>query len=588
MRVILSFLFLLILWSCADELELTERPYPRILTGEVNIRPERGIEASATFLYRGDQEIIRYGFLWANSQNPALNNYAERKILNGSPGDDGFSTMIVTAQPAGRIMYIRGFVETRDGLVVYGNEVRYTAAGGIKPVITDFDPRSGTRGDTLSIRGEFLSYDLNNTIIRLNDHALRLVDATDSLIHVQIPADYADDHGSLNATIYEDEVQSDLKFALTTPEIIRAEPSAVVEGDTILISGRDFSFFEEENIVRFDALEASVLESNKTTMLVVVPMNVQGASADITVQTVSQVSEPFTITMKNPLITDYFPREGQCGTPVKISGIHFSTDMDDNQVYFGDARGIIRNMDDEALYVSVPGDITGLVELKVVSGKRESPGGTLFQKDDQPVLLPGAPVFGVSFDNNFDNQFGSNQNHGYPNFVTDRNGCEDFSMDLRPNYGGFFREGELDLTDQERFTISFWIYSDIDMFEEEKQPIIASRDLVFSMGYANEGRTYFEYRNGDIETVFMNVGKGWHMITWVYDQGIMTGYVDGRQMIKQSIKNDIIFNNMWYFGDNSHFDVEVRMTLDELYVYHRPLSAAEVMQLYYYDSCDAC
>lgn len=94
------------------------------------------------------------------------------------------------------------------------------------------------------------------------------------------------------------------------------------------------------------------------------------------------------------------------------------------------------------------------------------------------------------------------------------------------------------------------------------------------------------------DTIFSDhtVGtNGWHHIAATFDRGQARIYVDGapdgsKTMSLSSIMNDaqpLIFGGYWNYCDTDNFEQKLNGTLDDVRIYNRALTDAEIAQLYF-------
>lgn len=180
-------LLLALLFSNCEKEEIHPREYPRLNTLEVSHISSAGARFNAELSYRGDFNIIRYGFIWAKYTNPNL-TVSDRVIYSTSPNENTFSAEIPTTLEAGREYYVNSFVETSDYLV-YGNEISFKSLGSQAPLISAFSPLTASWGDTLEIRGKHFSFVPASNKIFLGELAMEVLTASDSLLSAVIPSE---------------------------------------------------------------------------------------------------------------------------------------------------------------------------------------------------------------------------------------------------------------------------------------------------------------------------------------------------------------------------------------------------------------
>ena len=117
LRNILFILLLGLLVDCNKD-EVTSRNYPRLKTLTVSDTTSEGAKFNAEIIFRGNIEIVKYGFVWGENENPNLEN-SDRVIYSENIQSNEFSEIIETTIKEGVSYFVRAFVET-DDFIVYG------------------------------------------------------------------------------------------------------------------------------------------------------------------------------------------------------------------------------------------------------------------------------------------------------------------------------------------------------------------------------------------------------------------------------------------------------------------------------------
>ena len=126
MRAILRNVFLIFLLGLlvkCDEDEVTSRDYPRLRTLQVTDVSTEGVQFNAEIILRGDSEIISYGFVWGENENPTKES--SNLVSANNLDSDKFSQKILSILNNSKTYYVRSFVETHDYLV-YGRNESFT------------------------------------------------------------------------------------------------------------------------------------------------------------------------------------------------------------------------------------------------------------------------------------------------------------------------------------------------------------------------------------------------------------------------------------------------------------------------------
>ncbi|PKL76189.1 MAG: hypothetical protein CVV27_11580 [Candidatus Melainabacteria bacterium HGW-Melainabacteria-1] len=159
-------------------------------------------------------------------------------------------------------------------------------------------------------------------------------------------------------------------FSLTVAEgvpfITGIAPANIplVPGQTITISGENFSSSAISNQVLFNGLPGTVLSATPTTVLATVPVGAFSGFVSVVSDGRKGSAYPFVIT---PRLDSISPVEAGEGDLVTISGQHFSTDNPaHNAVFFDSERASVPiNVTNSSMQVRVPTNLDSDVQVSV-------------------------------------------------------------------------------------------------------------------------------------------------------------------------------------------------------------------------------
>lgn len=127
-KIYLAFIFsALFFMACEEEEVALEREYPRVNTLEVTNINSNGATFNADFIYRGDFEITRYGFVWSDLESTTFLQ-ANKLSYQETLMKDQYSVEVKDDLVKNQVYYVRAFVETKE-FRVFGNQVSFTALG---------------------------------------------------------------------------------------------------------------------------------------------------------------------------------------------------------------------------------------------------------------------------------------------------------------------------------------------------------------------------------------------------------------------------------------------------------------------------
>ncbi|MFC2124650.1 IPT/TIG domain-containing protein [Bacteroidota bacterium] len=178
------------------------------------------------------------------------------------------------------------------------------------------------------------------------------------------------------------------------PTISDFHPKKATPGDTIIISGSSFSNLIKSNIVKFELIQAEVIDTNDKIIKTIVPKGMLNQKSYISVS----VGDKTSVTLEKfelaaPKILDFFPKLGTLGDTVTIFGKSFISNVDQIQVKFNSIQAPIINASSDYLNVLVPLELNkpqSKVSVKI--GKDISVSDSSFHLT-KPTLLSLSPDF---------------------------------------------------------------------------------------------------------------------------------------------------------------------------------------------------
>ncbi|MEM1324434.1 MAG: IPT/TIG domain-containing protein [Bacteroidota bacterium] len=236
---------LLIAFADCEQYEATPRAFPRLKTLAVTDLTNEGVTLNAAILFRGDFEIVRYGFTWGRINLPDV-NANDRVVYSGTPAENKFSERISTTLIRDANYSVRAFVETPD-LIVYGEPVRFKSLGSRAVEIGGFSPTSGILGDTITIQGNRFSFVGKHNTVRFGDVVSEVVAASDSFLQVIVPLELKEQEVSLSVELAGRSAVAEKRFTLVAPTILEMKPTTVAYCDEVHFSVANFP--SDRNII---------------------------------------------------------------------------------------------------------------------------------------------------------------------------------------------------------------------------------------------------------------------------------------------------------------------------------------------------
>ncbi|MEQ8243060.1 IPT/TIG domain-containing protein [Fulvivirga sp.] len=217
----------------------------------------------------GNQDIIEYGFVWGETENLSIEN-SERKIIFPNPEHLSFDYRISTTLKEGIKYYVLSYIKTNKYLI-YGQAVSFTSLGSLAPIITNFNPKYGSVGDTIAIFGVNFSYILKTNKIQFDQINAKAIYSSDSLIRVIVPDSIANVRSELSVQISGNKNVAAEPFEIFSPVINRIYPEQGKSGDTLTIDGEHFFSVPGQMEIQFGTKQASILEASNNNIKVIVP-----------------------------------------------------------------------------------------------------------------------------------------------------------------------------------------------------------------------------------------------------------------------------------------------------------------------------
>jgi N-acetylneuraminic acid mutarotase len=239
----------------------------------------------------------------------------------------------------------------------------------IPPEAYGFAPESGHWGDTIIVKGLYLSglgpYPLDglwlNSSLKCNAF-LRTMDSAAFVIPNEL--DKVTSSVSLSYNTFTFDFPG--TFTLLPPETGSLFPGEGTWGNTVTLYGR-FNPVKTLNTVLFDDISAKVLYSSFDSIMVEVPQTLANPSSSITYK-----AGPFTSTfidpfiLKGPEIREFNPKTGLVGDLITIKGKYFRKGL--TSVKIGGVTAPIRTINDSIITCHMPGSIYGVCSLSVTVG----------------------------------------------------------------------------------------------------------------------------------------------------------------------------------------------------------------------------
>ena len=139
------------------------------------------------------------------------------------------------------------------------------------------------------------------------------------------------------------------------PKITDFAPEIANIGDTIRITGDNFSCIGDKNVVYFGKSLSMIIKATQDTLWAIVPEKLKEFPAEITVSILNNISScPKKFDVIFPEFTDFNPKTGAFRSIITITGKDFLKTRKTPQVYFDRYKAVVTQTGNESLQVIVP------------------------------------------------------------------------------------------------------------------------------------------------------------------------------------------------------------------------------------------
>lgn len=365
LRNILLLFSLSIVFVNCDEDEVTRRDYPRLNTLPVSEITSEGAKFKAEIIFRGGFEVINYGFVWGENENPTKEN-SDRVIYSENIQSNEFSEIIETTLKEGVSYYVRAFVETND-FTVYGQNVNFLSLGSKAPEILSLSPLSGTWGDTLKIAGKNFSFIKDANIVKLGELKAEVISSTDSILSVIVPTKKNSNVVPLSVSIVGNTSSFEDEFTYLTPYVNEITPTRGTFGDTITISGQNFGRNKIWNQILIDNIIAEIVDASANKIKFLVPFELTKRLNSIDFISVGQqlvVSQ--NITLDPPEILSVQPKiVTRPNQEMTIYGNNFNPKESNNVILINGYTSKILQASNDSIKVELPNELIPFYNVSV-------------------------------------------------------------------------------------------------------------------------------------------------------------------------------------------------------------------------------
>lgn len=351
MKKLFIILFILaVIISCTKEKDFN---FPLIFTGDVTDITTGGAVFHAKIVDLSKEKIIEYGFVWSTQTNPMVGN-SEKILIYEPPVIGNVSEQISTSLQTGVKYFVRAFIRN-SRYITYGKEVTFTSLGSLAPQITDFMPKSGNLGDTVTITGKSFSYIQSNNKVSFEGIQAVIIKATQDTLIVRVPGNLNSFTSSVSVSIFGNKTSGNNAFVLIAPEIHDFYDKTGTFRSYVTIEGKNFLENPSTLKVYFDKFRATVLDTAEHKITVTVPDSLDKRQCNIKIKmnnlTVTS-NEQFQLASLS--LVDFTPKIAVTGSILTLTGKNFSIIPGNNIVTIGGLKALVTKASFSSLEIKLP------------------------------------------------------------------------------------------------------------------------------------------------------------------------------------------------------------------------------------------
>ncbi len=585
---------------CAVLLSCSEEDQSQLIPGIIELSPESGSVGTLV-------SISGMHFNRDLDKNTVTINGSNAEVLEAST--DQLLVRVMPGTTTGKVAVI---ADKQMATSTIDFEVMKSQLSGVDTIgvgdstnlsIIDFHPKQGFIETPVIISGTGFGENVEDNVVWINGVSAEILSASSNILRVKVLPGTTS--GKLFISTNGQTVSSAMNFDVIEIPIINSfEPASAAPGEEVTIFGSNLSCAEDGVIVKAGDFEAEVVSASSTQVTFIVPFEAVSCYLSVIVHDLMATSSE-DLFVPEPVISDFSPKRGLPGTEVTIIGDHFSPVLEYNAVRFNGTLANILSGSTSELLVTVPDSaITGNLTVSV--------GVQSVQSDSIFEVIVDIPRDGLvafyPFSGNANDQSGNNLNGNVfgATLAVDRHGNSNctYSFDGGDDYIDMGNPAALQINTT--LTIGVWV----NLRDYKSHPVIPNR-LISS---AILTKIFFDPNQGGnpsrgyriMQDFYGDGTPGWstaiysseqftsslHAGSTALDQWFFLAMVmNGNQLF--FYENDRLINSLTMpstiLADGSLGELNVGRYsngfyfngyIDDLTIYDRALSQAEVQRLY--------
>ncbi|MEN8857152.1 MAG: IPT/TIG domain-containing protein [Flavobacteriaceae bacterium] len=363
---ILILLNILISCDSNDEESEPQIMKPKVLSINATIGVNGGVNLLGSYDSNGNT-ISEIGFEY--SLDGLFNN---RIVVNSELGSNNeIEYFLANGIEENTEYFYKAFAKS-SRVSFYGDIKSFISDGSVTPKIISISNDFGHIADTLEILGKYFKDDNNQTFVDFSNINSQIISLNDTIIKCKVPVNINNIINDVRVRI-DNRADSYSSFTLFEPTIETINLITGVIGDTLSINGNHFDIVNSRNKVFFGNIQSTVIESNRESIKIVVPENIESPTESIKLNTQLQdVTYNTSFQLSAPEINSISPLNATFRDELTITGNNFDFEISRNKVYFGNIEATITYADKNTLKVIVPDDLESSSEqIKVIAQHQE-------------------------------------------------------------------------------------------------------------------------------------------------------------------------------------------------------------------------
>ncbi|WP_436516383.1 IPT/TIG domain-containing protein [Ekhidna sp. To15] len=363
------FVSLLALLVKCDEEDITSRNYPRLRTLSVSEITADGARFNAEIIFRGEFEIINFGFVWSENESPTIES-SDRVIYSENIQSEKFSETIETTLKEGVSYFVRAFVETND-FIVYGENISFVSLGSLAPNIVEVTPTDIFYLDTIEIKGRGFSYLISQNEVKLGEAIAPIVALSDTVIKITVPNSIEDANPVVKVSTQGNIAEYDIPLNFISPKIKSVSKKQLVYGDTVQIVGSYFGLDKTLTNISINGVKLDPIVADSNLIKLIIPVVPQNFSISIK-NSVDQEVLSESLEILSPIINDISPESAYYNDEVILSGANFSFLSEVIEIFFNETSATVRTSDNNEIIAEVPEGVKNPITVKLQVADLES------------------------------------------------------------------------------------------------------------------------------------------------------------------------------------------------------------------------